>query len=1080
VPVDHQEMLLHSAIDEAVTPASSNESDSTDCADRYRVSFNKSPTCSKSLGNLAIVADTESVDIQRPPDEASSFVQPMTSQSHDQSGTPETYGTSYSRSQSFRDNGTRGSEHSASISPSVYGTNPTSSRSFIDETSVSCDQSGNTTHHTHETNHTSSQYSEDETDSQYIGEEEDISRNQSGNVTSYTYETKASCSHSFGNETSFSRKQSGNSTSYTYGSNPSCSQSIKEESVQTNDQLGVISPPKGEANFTELSYIKDETISLTASHGGFILSKDNSSSNKKEHSSTVQENRPQLDGNLYIVRSEEPELTESNSCDDVYEDSSGYSSKHSKKTRRPGIVDVQSLCSTIVSSATFDQDDGVMEAFDTVILNQRPVADSISSERLGLDEESGAQQPSFLYDDYSFYRLPHSTFHTDGESGIVASDESPLALNGVAPSIGLAFSCQSVNQEGAMSIPITPLYRIPYVHGSFASAAPMMLEDRKWMRILRLLMPESHADIIEVLKHASQSKKSAKMARIMKWAENNPVVAAYGILQSDCGKECSDLAMTTPVSSKDQDMEKSYFTSTQRVRRHHNLNVGYVQPISRKRDQAPSRPRIRPTIEWDVFLDPAIVKKAEEALEQVDLQNTNEGWTAAQMEVDRQISRLVNRMILAHGSASQLVSEAIGLVPEFNFSSIVEQAESLRLYRRKQQLGTGLPKNWKSASDYGGKSVHATVPDGAISNVPGKSNAKSAGIFIERWLRIFSRALQLERDGISLLDVPDMDDRDDEDMHMQQLKQPFCGMFLCLGYGDRNSIQTDHTMGAMAESAREISNLLGAQLCVILDLKSRRVPPRIWARLIDVMRSRGIGVEGIGSFEVDELRRINNACAVPVKKMRFFHSAGDLQKACHANEVEVGDTVFFNAGSLFATSSHDFSSSLICCHGPLPSDVTRSLMFHPYAYPRSEIEATFGEVDCNSTIEEYKNRFDLQIGLYVQEFSISQFAIESLVQFTNRHVKVYNLGLAWGGINGKTVRGLEGDGYWSQRYMGRTWDTDVAPTGHLELLQPLDHHFVQRAALAGAWGHLGTLNLAGDSKSTLMVSRIGACQSEDI
>jgi hypothetical protein len=153
------------------------------------------------------------------------------------------------------------------------------------------------------------------------------------------------------------------------------------------------------------------------------------------------------------------------------------------------------------------------------------------------------------------------------------------------------------------------------------------------------------------------------------------------------------------------------------------------------------------------------------------------------------------------------------------------------------------------------------------------------------------------------------------------------------------------------------------------------------------------------------------------------------------------------------------------------------MVFHPYAYPRSEVEANFGKIDCHATIEDYKRRFDLQIGLYVQEFSISQFAIESLVQFTNRHSQVYSLGLAWGGINGKTARGLEGDGYWIQRYMGRTWDEHAAPFGNLGLLQPVDHHLVQRVALAGAWGHLGTINLAGSNKGPSMVA---GCNGEEL
>jgi hypothetical protein len=71
----------------------------------------------------------------------------------------------------------------------------------------------------------------------------------------------------------------------------------------------------------------------------------------------------------------------------------------------------------------------------------------------------------------------------------------------------------------------------------------------------------------------------------------------------------------------------------------------------------------------------------------------------------------------------------------------------------------------------------------------------------------------------------------------------------------------------------------------VLDLKSRRVPPKVWSRLIDSMRSRGLVVEGIGSFDMDELRVIAKSCSCPLTPILFFHSVGDLQRACHANEV---------------------------------------------------------------------------------------------------------------------------------------------------------------------------------------------------
>jgi hypothetical protein len=861
--------------------------------------------------------------------------------------------------------------------------------------------------------------------------------------------------------------------------------SEQSQSIQATFTDGTSqSETDGTSNYSQSM---EEVPTATSTHMNFIMSQDSST-----EQSTTERERPKLDGNLYIVRSEGPMISSSSSSSytELYEEPS-HDTKSNPGKALPQMIAVQSMSSAIVSSATFDRDDFLLEAID-VVPQLRPLVESCSSSdgQATIEDRRREQQLHECYlleeTDSEALLQPPSTM----DSGIDASTKSRgssrltdtverASLN-ATPSIDLVFSNLTEHREETMSIPITPFSNIPYVHASYASAAPMMLEDKRWMKILRQVMPEAHADAIEVLKQTvPPARTSAKMAKIMKWAENNPVVAAYGLMNSNCGKDAGSQLLEALPTPTETDVELSRFTFARRERRHQTLGAS-AMPIARKRSQNFQRPRTRPTLEWDVFLDPAIVKAVDRALQQVDQLDTSEDWTASQMEVDRHISRLINRMILAHGTPSQLVSEAIGMAPEYNFSSIVEQAESQRLYRRKDRM-----KTWEGSGMHQAlaKSVHprpiSPVNGEVAVTVPGKSTVAASGIFLERWLRMFARALQLDRGGQVLIDAPSVIvDGDDYNMEMQQMKQPFCGMFLCLGYGDVNSKQTDHTMGTMARSAKEIEGLLGSQLRVVLDLKSRRVPPRVWARLIGVMRSRGICVEGIGSFEVDELRQINNACAVPVKKIRFFHSAGDLQKACHANEVEFGDNVFFNAGSLFDTNSD--SMSFGCCQGPLPDGMTRSMVFHPYAYPRSEVEANFGKIDCHATIEDYKRRFNLQIGLYVQEFSISQFAIESLVQFTNRHSQVYNLGLAWGGINGKTARGLEGDGYWSQRYMGRTWDMQAAPFGNLELLQPVDHHLVQRVALAGAWGHLGTVNLAGSHKAPSMVAGIGACHGQEV
>ena len=89
------------------------------------------------------------------------------------------------------------------------------------------------------------------------------------------------------------------------------------------------------------------------------------------------------------------------------------------------------------------------------------------------------------------------------------------------------------------------------------------------------------------------------------------------------------------------------------------------------------------------------------------------------------------------------------------------------------------------------------------------------------------------------------------------------------------------------------------------------MPPRVWSRLIDALRTRGLVVEGIGSFDMDELRVIRKGCSYPLTPLLFFHSVGDLQRACHANEVSMSE----HAGRRCVVS---FAFSFHLCYRGLP------------------------------------------------------------------------------------------------------------------------------------------------------------------
>jgi hypothetical protein len=150
---------------------------------------------------------------------------------------------------------------------------------------------------------------------------------------------------------------------------------------------------------------------------------------------------------------------------------------------------------------------------------------------------------------------------------------------------------------------------------------------------------------------------------------------------------------------------------------------------------------------------------------------------------------------------------------------------------------------------------------------------------------------------------------------------------------------------------------------------------------------------------MDELRVIGKGCSYPLTPILFFHSVGDLQRACHANEVKKGDTVYFNGGSLMwkRSSIMEAAECNACCGVGQMNDLddnendfqaneydrrsstateatttsARALnasgkySFQPYAYPRSAL-SDWERVMCKSTIEDYRRHFDLKIGVYVQ------------------------------------------------------------------------------------------------------------------
>ena len=220
------------------------------------------------------------------------------------------------------------------------------------------------------------------------------------------------------------------------------------------------------------------------------------------------------------------------------------------------------------------------------------------------------------------------------------------------------------------------------------------------------------------------------------------------------------------------------------------------------------------------------------------------------------------------------------------------------------------------------------------------------------------------------------------------------------------------------------------------------------------------------------------------KEILMVHSAGDLQAACDEGLVQPGDHVFFNGGSLILDSARSstlksllglFFDMCACGYyntfdpcaiedgykiqshgyacgsmdametaGCFPND-PKSLMgtparrrnAHDLLHDHDDDDDTLLLPTTNSedteigavmkTLADYKKHYRFSMGLYLQEFSIDEAAARLLIDLVNQNPEVYDLGLAWGGINGMTVHGIQPgrftstDGYWNQRRLGKSW-----------------------------------------------------------
>jgi hypothetical protein len=625
-------------------------------------------------------------------------------------------------------------------------------------------------------------------------------------------------------------------------------------------------------------------------------------------------------------------------------------------------------------------------------------------------------------------------------------------------------------------IPISEIEILPYAHGGFFGAAPFMLGDPFWVNILRELMPDVYVEVAKRI--------FAPTPKLIHWAENNPVVAAYGALHE---------------------------------REAHGRTV---------------------TLEWDVFLDPYLVDRVVHAMEQLDAfhaehyvgensDNENENDNDSDTEDEQDSSShmmnddtkkkqkalekklqsaamlLVEKMLIAHGSSLQLMMEQIGYAKRFNFS---------RIKRQRRTLGGGMyARQWLAVYAQAVKMAHDNSDVGseveveaADVNTPTSASGSSRGngrmdmlheeIDVDerekktgnnmnnnKQLPVATKVVTVapsyastSSDSDSDLSTASASDSSQSDGAVAAARRrtttgttPRAGARaqaqaspLSLIINTRLGYYTPGTN--MVESIDIIQTILGAPVSLVLDLKSRHVPKEVWALVVDSLRDCGARVEGVASFTIQEIRGVSECCVLPCQEIVFFHSAGDVQKACHEGLVKEGDSVFFNAGSLLwdlpmIQTLQDVVRFARSCSVDFDVQKVRNYAFRSYArmgqgrgsnnvtdedflfFTSEDIEnstdtaAADARTTAVSTIADYKDHYRLNVGLYCQEFAVDDAAIDLLIRFVNSYPDVFNLGMSWGGVNGYTVKGIQPtrftntDGFWNQRYCGEAWDYSLKP-----------------------------------------------------
>ncbi len=266
------------------------------------------------------------------------------------------------------------------------------------------------------------------------------------------------------------------------------------------------------------------------------------------------------------------------------------------------------------------------------------------------------------------------------------------------------------------------------------------------------------------------------------------------------------------------------------------------------------------------------------------------------------------------------------------------------------------------------------------------------GVEPQAWLDLFSRALRLAAAPDLSAAIRQMSTEPRVETEEECRKYTFA---------------SPASIPAAVETFRRLTGR--EQFSIMLEIKSLRSTSSLLGALVQELNRRHIHVVGVGSFLLDEIRGVSEITQVLEERLLpgprevlFLHFAGDLQHGCLEGTIPSGQSVMFNGASLLDASDPELG---------------------PVQYALKD--------DVIADLAKYRDRFELAIGLYVQEGDCDAAAAGLLSELVHRESGLFSLGFAWGALPHQASfdgAGADHRGYGGQKlleYVGKAKQWEV-------------------------------------------------------